>query len=476
MKNLTFRLVAVTEAAGKYRPGAVRDGNEDALYADLDLAGTANASTVPDSNVSPGKAGALFVVADGMGGMNAGEVASQIAVDTVRAAFQSIYLTDDIIATSESRAGYMENTIRKANDNILREASSNPQRTGMGSTLIMAWLMPDGQLTVSWIGDSRAYVFNKKIGIHSLSEDHSLVQQLVRNGLITYEQSFDHPQNNVILRSLGDASQPCQPETRQFHVGKGDILLLCSDGLSGVLRDRPGKDPATGKAYQEENIQDILSAYSESMTECKNTLWRAAERGGWYDNVTTILCKIVEGPASQVGKETALYERELSASIREAKGGAPESYSRGWKKWIYIGVLVILALIAAASFFLLPGSDDSKTPESPSRNKSEETVNSENVNEETETNLFKKPEVPSHETTPQKQETQKQGTLKQPQPSAQPSAGPSKPVNAKEAASAIQKNNSGTVVGDNQKLVVKQEEKSNKSLKQQLEESDHTSE
>ncbi len=464
MKNLTFRLVAVTEAAGKYRPGAVRDGNEDALYVDLDLAGTANVSTVPDSNVTPGKAGALFVVADGMGGMNAGEVASQIAVDTVRAAFQPMYLTDDIIATPESRARYMENTIRRANENILREAAANPQRAGMGSTMIMAWLMPGGQLTVSWIGDSRAYVFNKKIGIHSLSEDHSLVQQLVRNGLITYEQSFDHPQNNVILRSLGDASQECQPETRQYHVGKGDILLLCSDGLSGVLRDRPGKDPATGKAYQEENIEEILSACSDSMAECKKILWNAAERGGWYDNVTTILCSIVDGPASQVGKETSQYEKSLSAAIRDAKGSAPKSSGGGSKKWIYIAVLVILAIIAAASFFPLPGSDKTE-PSASTKGAKTEAVSSEDVNEEASGTPISKPISPS-----QASASQQPAQPKAPQPSGQPSGNSSqtKPKNA-EGAAADLSNSQYQNVGDNQKLK-KKEEGAGAPLKKAIEE------
>ncbi|MDE6272064.1 MAG: protein phosphatase 2C domain-containing protein [Muribaculaceae bacterium] len=444
MKNLTFRLVAVTEAAGKYRQGAVRDGNEDALYADLDLAGTANASTVPDSNVSPGNAGALFVVADGMGGMNAGEVASQIAVDTVRAAFQSQYLTENIISSPESRAQYMEDTIRRANDNIIREAAANPERSGMGSTLIMAWLMPDGQLTISWIGDSRAYVFNKKIGIHSLSEDHSLVQQLVRNGLITYEQSFDHPQNNVILRSLGDASQPCQPETRQYHVGKGDILLLCSDGLSGVLRDRPGKDPATGKSYPEQNIQNILSAYSDSMTECKNALWRAAELGGWYDNVTTILCSIVDGPASQVGKETALYEKELASAIRDAKG-TTQSSGGGSKKWIYIAILAILAVAAIASFFIMPDSEENKMPEETPKAAASGAVSSEDVAEEPQASPINQPVAPTREPS----STPKPSEQKQAQPA---SAKPKEVKDAQSAANAVEKSQGSSTIGDNQKL------------------------
>lgn len=355
--GLTYRLVGVTDPAGKYKPGAARDGNEDLMFVDLDLSGEANASTVPDSFVSPGSLGMLMVVADGMGGMNAGEVASEIAINTVKSEFQKDKLLEaDAAASPEARAAYMERVIALADENIKADAAVNPARSGMGSTIIMAWLMPDGELTVSWIGDSRAYIYNRKGGLRMLSEDQSFVQELVRKGVITYEQSFDHPQNNVIMHSLGDPSQPCQPETRQYHVGKGDIIMLCSDGLSGVLRDKPGKDPLTKKPYAEENLQDYFNAHHDSMKELQTALWRAAERGEWYDNVTAIFCNIVDGPASKVNSEVAKYEKELAEEIKQARiaQGFDDNVKSGKStKWIYIIILLILAVAAALSFYFL---------------------------------------------------------------------------------------------------------------------------
>ncbi len=381
MKGLTYRLVAVTDAAGKYKPGAARDGNEDLMYVDLDLAGEANASTVPDSFNSPGSLGMLMVVADGMGGMNAGEVASQIAIDTVKEEFQKEKLSEIDIESPEARAAYMEGVIARANDNIQNDANLNPARSGMGSTLIMAWLMPNGELTVSWIGDSRAYVYNRKGGLHLLSEDHSFVQQLVNKGIITYEQSFDHPQNNVVMKSLGDPSQPCEPESRQYHVGKGDIIMLCSDGLSGVLRDKPGKNPESKKPYPEENLQDYFNQFHGSMKELQTALWRAAEAGGWYDNVTAIFCSIVEGPASKVVPEVTKLEKAQAEEIKRARiaQGFDDNAGKSGKskKWIYIVVLLILIIATAASFFILRQKENEKSAKANIEQKGGPVVSSE---------------------------------------------------------------------------------------------------
>lgn len=368
MKDLTFRLDGYTHAAGKYNPGAVRDGNEDAFFVDLDLSGKTIIDTAPNALLTLGDYGTIMAVADGMGGMNAGEVASQIAIDTVRAAFQPSAITPQITDSPESRAAYLENVLRRANQNIIDNATANPSRSGMGSTLIMAWLMPSGELTLTWIGDSRAYVYNPQIGIHPLSEDQSFVQQLVKKGLITYEQSFDHPQNNIIMHSLGDASQPCAPETRQFNVGKGDIILLCSDGLSGVLRDRPGKNPLTGKPYEEENIQEVIKDNYDSVSDCRKALFQAAERGKWYDNVTVIVCRIVDGPKSKVKGQVEVYERQLAQEVKKAKSemGDPAESSAKTKKLLIFAIiaLVILGIVGWVAFYLLSDKEETDNEKS----------------------------------------------------------------------------------------------------------------
>jgi serine/threonine protein phosphatase PrpC len=275
-KKYKFQLAAFTDAAGKYDASAPREGNEDNMCVFKNLSGNSIESS--ENNLIPlDKYGLLLVVADGMGGMNAGEVASQIAIDTVKFFFSSGKITSKIASTNNGRETYLSKVIIAADEQIKQMASQREDRKGMGSTLILLWLYEDN-LTVTWIGDSRAYRYNEIVGLQLLSKDHSYVQELVDKGLLTYEQTFDHPQNNVITRSLGDPSKKAQPETRHFKVYDGDVILLCSDGLSGVLRDP--------------EIGNIISSNRDDVIQCQERLWTAARNADWYDNVTTILCKI----------------------------------------------------------------------------------------------------------------------------------------------------------------------------------------
>lgn len=334
--QISFRLVAYTDAAGKYSPDAFRSGNEDNFYVDDDLTDSTTNRVSQDEVIQLGKLGMLMVVADGMGGMNAGEVASQIAIDTVKAAFKTENLTGAVIATPQSRQKFLEQVIKSADKNIKSEARKDSNREGMGSTIILAWLLDD-ELVISWCGDSRAYLFNDKSGIRLISQDHSYVQELVNKGMLTYEQTFDHPQNNIITRSLGDPTKDAKPESRILNVGKGDIILLCSDGLSGVLRDRKTFD-STGKLYPEENLEDIIRTHTSSMKECREALWEAAERGGWYDNVTAILCQITDGPESKWALSPAV------ASV----SNKTNSKKRIW--FFVIGALIVIGAVVVAFF------------------------------------------------------------------------------------------------------------------------------
>ncbi len=316
-KKISFRLVAYTDAAGKYSPTAFRNGNEDNFFVDDDLANPTITKASQDEILQLGSCGMLMVVADGMGGANAGEVASQIAIDTVKNAFRKELLSSSVVQTIQSRQKYLEQTIKTADKNIKFEAGKDKSREGMGSTIIIAWLY-ENELSISWCGDSRAYLFNEKSGIRLVSQDHSYVQELVNKGLLTYDQTFDHPQNNIITRSLGDPTKDAKPESRTLKVGKGDIILVCSDGLSGVLRDRKTHD-SKETLYPGDNLEDIIRANTDSMKKCREALWVAAEKSGWYDNVTAILCQIIDGPESQwmalpvnkqdvaIGKTTSNY-------------------------------------------------------------------------------------------------------------------------------------------------------------------------
>lgn len=343
-------MVAYTDAAGKYSAEAVRCGNEDNFFVDDDLTDNTTNKVAQDEVIQLGDLGMLMVVADGMGGMNAGEVASQIAIDTVKTSFVIDSLNDSVTATAQSRQKYLEQVIKKADKNIKSEARKDCSREGMGSTIIMAWLYED-ELSISWCGDSRAYLFNEKSGIRLISQDHSYVQELVNKGILTYAQTFDHPQNNIITRSLGDPTKDAKPESKTIKVGKGDIILLCSDGLSGVLRDRKTYDEK-GQLYPEENLEDIIREHSGSMKECREALWVAAERGGWYDNVTAILCQITDGPESSWATAQAISTSASNGRQNNKK-----------KLLIYcaIGLLAIIAVVAA--FFIGKRANGSITDE-----------------------------------------------------------------------------------------------------------------
>ena len=308
---IELSLVAYTDAAGKSTPGAPRDGNEDNFYVNYSI-GATSIPNVSSDVFSLGKYGILMAIADGMGGMNAGEVASQITIDTIKELFEDLQLPMNQMSDVNSRRKYLERVIKIADSNIKDSAKANPAQENMGSTIILAWLY-DNELTVSWCGDSRLYVFNPKTGIRLISRDHSYVQDLVSKGLLTYDQTFDHPQNNVVTRSLGDPTKEAKPESKTIKVGKGDIILLCSDGLSGVLRDRKTYD-SSGKLYPGQNIEDILRE-SGNLKDCRTNLWSAAEAEGWYDNVTAILCKIVSGPVSPLLSETPVGNKKKDKSV-----------------------------------------------------------------------------------------------------------------------------------------------------------------
>lgn len=344
--NIKFRLVAYTDAAGKFTPEAARGGNEDNFFVDDNLEADTSSQMKQDEVINLSSLGVLMVVADGMGGMNAGEIASQIAIDTVRDSFVKSKLSDAVISTSDSRSRYMEKVIKAADKAIKLDARNNPEHEGMGSTIIIGWLYGN-ELTISWCGDSRAYIFNDKYGIRLISRDHSYVQELVNKGVLTYVQTFDHPQNNIVTRSLGDPTKEAKPESKTIKVGKGDIILLCSDGLSGVLRDRKTYNDK-GIPYPEQNLEDIIRLHSSSMKDCRLALWEAAEKGGWYDNVTAILCQIVEGPESPA----IVNDPNISSTRIKNKGG--------WFKW---GMLFILIIIAVGTFCFFLGRTSTEVEE-----------------------------------------------------------------------------------------------------------------
>lgn len=275
MSDIKFRIAAKTDV------GCVRTNNEDNFQAAADLT-QPTMTWVNNQTYDLGPNGALLVVADGMGGMNAGEVASAIAIDTVREYFTPTNLTPEVLKNRFTVEKFMKEVVVEADRRIKQK--STPETRGMGTTIVMAWLL-DGQCYVCWCGDSRAYIYNPATGLFQVSKDHSYVQTLVDAGEISEEDAFDYPNSNVITRCLCDAKQKAEPDCllAPQPLCDGDIILLCSDGLSGLLRDS--------------EMQAIIEHSSDDMNTLSDKLIDAALAAGGNDNVTVAVAAIDSGGA-----------------------------------------------------------------------------------------------------------------------------------------------------------------------------------
>lgn len=340
MKELIYRLTAYTDPAGKRNEQPPLYGNEDNFFVNADLSIGEQGKFVTDEPMNLSDCGCLMVIADGMGGMNAGEVASEIAIKTVKRFFATEKINSGITATARSREKYMEEVVVAADTAIKTAARNNPEYEGMGSTIIMVWLCR-GEASVTWCGDSRAYLFREPIGIVQISKDHSYVQSLVDDKKITEAEAFDHPYGNIITRSLGDPEKKAQAESRTIPVFKGDILLVCSDGLSGVLRDKKTYD-VNGNLLPGENLEDLIRANRSSMCCCREALWNAAERAEWYDNVTAILCEILDGEEERIA---AKQETSAQENIVRSKSYIAFRVHKKTLFWC-VGIFFLLFLIS----------------------------------------------------------------------------------------------------------------------------------
>ena len=243
-------------AAGKTDVGCVRKHNEDSLLVDESLG--------------------LFVVADGLGGHAAGEVASQIVVDTI-ARFVGETLEKDRTWPQEydPSLSYDGNRLRVAlllsDQAIAEDIRRIPERETMGSTVV-AGLFHGARVTLAHVGDSRAYLLNPE-GIRQVTRDHSWVAEQVANGVLTPSEARVHPFRNVITQALGNAGE-LEIEVQDLELGKSDRLLLCSDGLSGMIGDK--------------QIWDIVDRSENFQTAVESLISVAREYGG-EDNITAIL-------------------------------------------------------------------------------------------------------------------------------------------------------------------------------------------
>ncbi|MDY0405926.1 Stp1/IreP family PP2C-type Ser/Thr phosphatase [Virgibacillus sp. 179-BFC.A HS] len=209
----------------------------------------------------------LAIIADGMGGHQAGDVASQMAADILKKKWQA----HKEAATPDETEKWLNSVLHEINQEIFAHSLSNEECRGMGTTIVLAVCAPDF-VTISHIGDSRCYLYSNG-KLNQVTEDHSLVNELVRSGEITKEDAKFHPQKNVVLKALG-TEETVKPDIQTLNWEKGDKLLLCSDGLTDKVDDR--------------EIAECFAS-SKSIREIGDYLIRAANERGGEDNISLVI-------------------------------------------------------------------------------------------------------------------------------------------------------------------------------------------
>jgi protein phosphatase len=253
--------------------GHVRDGNEDGYLAK----------------------GPLYAVADGMGGRRAGEVASAMALETV---------------AKKRKKGIVE-AAQEANAVVFKKQERDPSTSGMGTTLT-ALVVDDDAMRFAHVGDSRAYRLRDG-ELSQLTTDHTLVNEWVESGQITAEQALSHPQRSMLTRAIG--TQPTI-EVDEFHLhpDAGDRILLCTDGLTGMIVD--------------DGIRDILAGHAGDPQAAADALVEAANAAGGYDNVTVVVLDIdkdeSDTPAPASSPAAAPQRRRLFGGAANNAPGAQD--------------------------------------------------------------------------------------------------------------------------------------------------------
>jgi len=232
------------KAVSRTHIGNVRKSNQDALL------------------VQPGEYG-LYGVADGMGGHKAGDVASRMAVDVLKEMLSDRRPSDDALRAA----------IENANRSIFEAQKTDEALSGMGTTVTLIW-EDKRRILLGHVGDSRAYrVRGGKI--EQVSQDHSMVAELVRDGVITPEEALVHPYRNIVTRALG-ADEDVQADITALNKRRGDLFLICSDGLSEYVR--------------ENEMLDILQHLP--MSEAADQLLAMALEGGGQDNISLVIAEV----------------------------------------------------------------------------------------------------------------------------------------------------------------------------------------
>jgi len=219
----------------------------------------------------------LFVLADGMGGHNAGEIASKLTVDKIVDFFDSINKKEITITDDFQIKKFILDAISKTNQEVYQKSLQYRKLEGMGTTIVLAFFQKPETMHIANVGDSRAYLLRNG-SLKLLTEDHSVTGSLLRDGTITKLEAETHPYRHHLTRSIGTSNE-IQPFTTFFNVSSGDKLLLCSDGLWNVLSD--------------EDLITLLQKNDDSKKICTLLIKRATELQS-KDNVSSIVISISE--------------------------------------------------------------------------------------------------------------------------------------------------------------------------------------
>ncbi len=346
----------IVQVFGRTDVGRTREHNEDAfVVADLT---TGNATLQPEVRThAVGSKGTLFMVADGMGGAAAGEVASAMAVDIVLAELRTSWIAHPE-TDGETFVRAIKHATRMANEQINAFAASQPEFRGMGTTATIAGLLGD-TLYLAQVGDSRAYLVRDGVA-RQITKDQSLMQKLIEAGELTEEEAEHSERRNIILQALGPEPTVKVDLTHQT-VRRNDQLVLCSDGLSGQVT--------------KEDIAQVVTEESDLTAACKRLIDIANANGG-PDNITVVVARFDgagleartskddvryrvfplpdtgQTPAFALDRTTRPLQLDEAGEVQAAEPGvivSPERRSTG--RVISIGLLVLL--VAAAAWFVM---------------------------------------------------------------------------------------------------------------------------
>jgi len=323
--------------------GKTRDHNEDCyLVADLTRGERSLQPTVREHEI--GERGTLFVVADGMGGAAAGELASQMATDTIYDQMQKMWGGEKEL-TPQRFAYRLKEAVEVANGQIHAHAKAHPEVRGMGTTTTAAGVLLD-HVYITQVGDSRAYLIRNGVAVQ-LTKDQSLMQRLVEAGELTEEEAAHSERRNIILQALGPDPKVKVDLTHQ-ELRRGDVLVLCSDGLSGQVK--------------KEEIAETVGRASDLAQACDRLIALANQRGG-PDNITVIVARF-DGdglrPADareEVGHQIyPLIDTDTSTEPVPIYKGSPPPLPAKQARWrLILAALLAVAIVASVLYWVNRG-------------------------------------------------------------------------------------------------------------------------